>query len=286
MADDDQFGERLGTLLRNELSDVYPEPGMTDRLRTRSRRNLMVRAGAIAPVAVAAAVGLVVALGAAGTETSGVNDDPRMVSVGYVRTQVTDALDRSTDYIVLAHSTWADNGRMDEWTEPATGRRRIDLYVNGSLASSATETPEAGGGARWFQIDYQNRTWTDDHRSAAELRVPVDSFQDFPAADPMSIREAVANGSLEVMGRETVDGHDTVRLRLKLTADVNRLPVAMELWVDAVTYLPYREKISKSGRFNEGTESVVFSWLKRSPENQKVFDLAAPAGFRDHTGGK
>jgi hypothetical protein len=284
MADDDQFGRRLGTLLRDELSDVHSAPGMTDRLRGRAKRNLMVRASVVAPVAIAAAVGLVVSLGGNGDGTSGVTTGPGLVDAAYVRTQVTDALARSADYIELAHSTYGKNGRDDIWSEPATGRRRINLYVNGSLSTSATQTPEAGGGARWFQLNYQDRTWTDNHETAAELHVPSagDSYQNVPTTEPEDISAAVANGTLEVVDRQTVDGHHTLRLRLTLTTDANRLPVAMEMWVDAVTYLPYRENISKTGKFDEATQFVVYTWLPRTPENQKVFDLTVPAGFAKH----
>ncbi|GIF69422.1 hypothetical protein Ais01nite_74570 [Asanoa ishikariensis] len=134
MTDDDQFGRRLGTLLRNELSDVHSAPGMTGRLRGRARRRrVMVGTAAAALVAITGAVSLVVAPGSDGVRTG-----RELVDVAHVRIQVTDALARSTDYVVLARSDLAGNSRSDEWTDAATGRMREDVYVSGKKLSWST----------------------------------------------------------------------------------------------------------------------------------------------------
>lgn len=298
MTDDDQFGRRLGTLLRDELSDVRSVPGLTGRLRSRARRRrLMVGTAAAALVAITGAVGLAVVPG-----SDGVRPGPELVDVAHVRTQVTDALARSTDYVVLARSDLGGNSRSDEWTDAATGRTREDVYVGGKkLSWSSTVTKDVDGGERWFFVDYGNRWWSKEHRTAAEQERQVlpDLFQDLPAADPESISKALVDGTLEIAGEEKIDGHDTLRLRLETTiprylpsgaatlgSDRGSIPTTMEIWVDAASNLPYRSVINWTSKLGERTRLTTYIWLERTPANLKLFDLVAPAGFADRTGGK
>lgn len=292
MTDDDRFGRRLGTLLRDELYDVHSAPGLTRRLRGRARRTrLRVGAGAVALVAIAGAMGLLVAPGSDGVHTS---TGPELVDVAHVRTQVTDALARSTDYVVLARSTFGAS-HSDEWTDVSTRRTRDDVYAGDGkrLSWSEVVTTDEDGGQRWLFIDRLNRWWSKGQATAAELerQVRPDAFDNLPEADPESISEALVDGTLEIVGKEPVDGHDTLRLRVETTIEIGRgsnavsFPKKLEIWVDADNYLPYRSIITTTREWGDSTLSTTYTWSERSPENLKVFDLTPPAGFADRTGG-
>ncbi|SNT00281.1 hypothetical protein SAMN05421812_102701 [Asanoa hainanensis] len=277
MTDDDQFGRRLATLLRDELSDVHSAPNLTDRLRGRARRRqLLVGACAVAVVAITGAVGLVAVPGAD-------RADPELVDVAHVRTQVTDALARSTDYVVLARTANGAPYRVDKWTDAATRRVRTDWYGDGKLSVSVVVTNEADGGQRGLQIDYLNRWYAHWQRTPAEMEHTFpDFFEDLPEANPESISQALADGTLEIVGKETIDGHETLRLRLETEIEAGptaTTPTTMELWVDADSYLPHRSTITTTHEFGALTRTTTYTWSERTPENLKVFDLTPPPGF-------
>jgi hypothetical protein len=96
-----------------------------------------------------------------------------------------------------------------------------------------------------------------------------------------SIQQAIASGTLELLGHETVNGLDTLHLRLFGPDRSYRV----DIWVDSATYLPVRDIAGKSSG-NAGPDEfpaeiavTTYSWLPRTDENLARLVLTPPAGF-------
>ncbi|MEV4537575.1 hypothetical protein AB0J82_27730 [Asanoa sp. NPDC049518] len=278
MSDDDQFGRRLGTLLRDEVSDVHPAPDLARRLRGRAKRKrLAVGAGAAVLTATVAAVGLLVPTGPDGLHTG---PGPDQVAVS------PQAPARTTDYLLLERS-----GRRAVWTDAATGRSREDLYADdGKRLSWTTITKDdADGGRRWLEVQWLLRWWAEGYTATPWLgrMPPPDPFENLPAPEPQSISRAITDGTFEVVGNETVDGRDTLRLHAETTVtygsgrNVRSIPKKLEIWVDPHTYLPCRSIITSTYDNRESTQTTAYTWLERTKENLTVFDVTPPADFDD-----
>ncbi|GIF61969.1 hypothetical protein Ais01nite_00040 [Asanoa ishikariensis] len=284
MTDDDQFGQRLGTLLREEVSNVHAAPDLTRRLRGRAKRKrLSVGAGAAVLTAMVAAVGLLVPTGPDGLHTRPGPD------VGPVSTQAPRTPARTTDYLLLTR-----NEIGAEWTDAATGRTREDIYADDGkrLSWTTLTTTDTDGGRRWLEIQWLLRWWSQGHTTAAELtqQIRPDPFENLPTPDPESISKALADGTFEIVGNETLDGRDTLRLRVETTIEIGRgknatsFPRKLEIWVDPDNYLPYRTVITTTQRWGASTVSTTYAWMERTKENLMVFDVTPPAEFDDRTG--
>ena len=84
----------------------------------------------------------------------------------------------------------------------------------------------------------------------------------FPDAEPNFIGLCLLR-SREHFGHERVRGHDTIHLRASQSDN---------LWVNANTYLPVRERSPAVGEIDT-------DWLPRTAANLARFKLAVPAGF-------
>ncbi|HEV2781196.1 MAG TPA: hypothetical protein VGX25_17580 [Actinophytocola sp.] len=126
-------------------------------------------------------------------------------------------------------------------------------------------------------VDYDLRKWSTGHRTD---RNPPSAIPDITDAD--SIRTAITDGTVELVGRETVDGLDTLHLRL---FGPNR-EYRIDMWVDSRTYLPVREIAAKSSGGTGDQEfpsahavTTTYDWLPRTPDNLARLVLTPPAGF-------
>jgi hypothetical protein len=216
--------------------------------------------------------------------------------VAYVKTQTTNALGKASDYVMHAYSTQPDGGSRDMWSDPATGRVRSDsLGPDGTPVQSYAVGAGATGDRTMLAIEYTRRTWWTTPWPEAQpgslppgpLPPPVKVGQSLTLrqvralvgyVDPTRIRDALGNGTLRLLGRERVGGHDTLHLRLTIeTHGVSQiLPMTLDLWVDAVTFLPYRETASMGSSMS----TTDYAWLARTPANVAHLDFPIPpAGF-------
>jgi hypothetical protein len=87
------------------------------------------------------------------------------------------------------------------------------------------------------------------------------------------------------LGHDQLGGRDTLHLQRHASFDtpMGTRAFTNDLWVDALTYLPVRQRNSTSG--TGGQMSVTdYDWLPRTPENLLKLELVVPDGFK-HTKG-
>ncbi|MFI5926969.1 DUF2092 domain-containing protein [Micromonospora sp. NPDC051543] len=290
----DNAGVELLVAFREDLTG--PGTDATDRMRhailngTRYRRpaakRWYLRRPAIAAATAFALAGLAtggVVLGTAdrtgqvgGTASSTDASQPSQLrDVTYVSNQTQAALGEADDYVVNVHHTYR-GGWIDSWEDKQTGRRRVDIFQGDGRPDSTLVSIVAEGKFRGTQISHLERTYFQFVEPAEKATSTV-----FVPEDPTSIRAWLARGSLEIVGQEKVDGHDTVHLRLK----AGTATYAAELWVDTTSFLPYKTVSDKSAKMTDKAQVSTFEWLPRTDANLSHFDLTPPAGY-DKAGSK
>jgi hypothetical protein len=311
MLTDEQFGQQLGARLRHETEDVRAAPDLARKLhRRRTRRTWAIGTAIATPVAAAAAIVVVVGTTAgqgapdgsqhantAAPPTSGTSAPVRVENVAYVKEQTLKALSQASQYVIHAKNTY-ESGHYDEWTDKATQRYRNDVYdssteIAGRAADGEMRLPAPNeikpGPIRLRQshavsgpdgdqdivtVDYDLRTWSTGHLTDKR---PTD-IPDITDAD--SIRKAITDGTVELVGKENVDGLDTLHLRLHGPKRSYRI----DMWVDSTSYLPVREIAAKSTGPDEFPASAAvtatYTWLPRTEENLAKLVLTPPPGFR------
>jgi hypothetical protein len=278
---DEELAGHLGTRLAAEVADVQAAPGLGAAVRRRyARRTWALRAVVATPVAAVLALVAAVATVDGGGHPArppvahGTTGAPAVRDVAYVHARTIQALDGLSGYVVRTHAVSTGTGfATDGWSDAATGRRRYDTIApSGQRRTTAlisTSDPTV-------VIDYENHTWWSYPArvvSPPTLK-PGGGGDQAPLSveSPEEIRKALDTGRLELLGTERIGDRETLHVRLTgLPA-----PITVELWVDATTYLPVREDVTKDGAGHGVTD---YTWLPRTPENLAAFDVAPPAGF-------
>jgi hypothetical protein len=232
---------------------------------------------------------------------------PRPVDAAYVIDQTEQSLGRATDYVIYLSAYFDTVDHIDTWMDPATHRYRNDTYENtapprnaappqqatdrsqqaappspteGSsparlIGSSAAQYDDHGNLRNLLFVNYDEKTYS----ITAKVN-GVGSVTGIDFLDPNSIRSAVQSGRVQVLGEETVDGRDTLHLRI--LAPPPFTGAFFDLWVDSTAFLPVQEWDYKSG-LNTPDQDVMrttYSWLPRTPDNLAHLTLTPPPGFR------
>ncbi|MEO3745918.1 hypothetical protein [Plantactinospora sp. B5E13] len=304
MLTDERYGHQLGVRLRQELEDVHASPGLVSALRRQqARRTWSIRTAIATPVVAVAAAALLVTTVGQGVPGEGRPADGtvRFENVAQVQEQTLKALGRATEYVIYARNTY-DGGYYDEWTDKATQRYRNDVYDSSVRASvppggkgqaPPAPTDRTRGPIRLSQshlvtgpegdqdgvtVDYLLKQWWTGP-------LPDEDPTGMPdITDPESIREAITDGTVELVGKEKVDGVDTLHLQLFGPHRSYRI----DMWVDETTYLPVQGTAVKRiggqgpGEFPAAaTVTTRYSWLPRTAENLRHLELTPPPGFTE-----
>jgi outer membrane lipoprotein-sorting protein len=303
MLTDEQYGQELGVHLRHETADVHTAPDLVRKLRRRqARRSWAIRTAIATPVAAAAAAVVVTVPGPGAPDgRHQINGaQVQLENVSYVQEQTVRALSQASQYVIYAKSTYG-SGYYDEWIDKATQRYRNDVYTSDAPVSQApppdaqaektqastAPTDQTRGPIRLSQshsvsgpdsnqeiitVDYDLRNWSKD-------RAPAEKPQTGPdITDADSVRKAISDGTIELLGREKVDGVDTLHLRLYGPKQSYRI----DMWVDGTTYLPVQQTAAKGdGKAFPASSTVTtkYSWLPRTEENLARLVLTPPPGF-------
>ncbi|MBP2326596.1 hypothetical protein JOF56_006981 [Kibdelosporangium banguiense] len=309
MPTEQEYGQELGTRLRHELQDVRASPDLARKLRRRqAKRAWTIRTAIAVPATVVAVAAVMVATTTTvqKSPSEAVNNPPPVENVpvenvAQVQAQTIKAVSQAPQYVIQSKSTYA-GGYYDEWVDKATQRYRNDVYNRSSGVSVPSSDrkmtlpagPDTGppapihlnqshavsgpdGDQDMVTVDYDLKTWSTDHMTD---RKPTD-IPDITDAD--SVRKAISDGTLELVGKENIDGIDTLRLRLYGPDRSYRI----DMWVDGKTYLPVRN-IATKGTGEPGDKefpasaatTTTYKWLPRTEENLARLVLIPPPGFK------
>jgi hypothetical protein len=303
MLTDEQFGQQLGVRLRQETDDLRAAPDLMHTLRRKqTRRTWVIRGATLTAVSAAAAIAVVINTTGGQTPVeqrqaaprTGTTTEAPVVNVAYVQQRTIEAVSRAADYVIFAENTY-DGGHYEEWIDKATQRYRNDVYdrsvtISGTAADGKMTVPAQPpqvpihlnqshavsgppGNQTITTVDYNLHTWSVGH-----LTDRPDPASDVDVTDADSVRKAITTGTVELVGKETVDRRDTLHLRVYGPDRSYRL----DMWVESTSYLPVRETAAKGGpdEFPQSaTVTTTYTWLPRTEENLAKLTLTPPPGF-------
>jgi hypothetical protein len=165
---------------------------------------------------------------------------------------------------------------MEGWSDLQTGRRRTVSYSHGRLMTEFATSVGDDGKLRVDIVFYVPRTWTTffpDHTYKPETM----------AEYAQHYRNSVTAGIYKNLGHDQVDDRDTLHLQRHASFDtpIGTHTVTTDLWLDALTYLPVRQRSSSSGTPG-GTRisETDYDWLPRTADNLLKLEFIAPDGFK------
>jgi hypothetical protein len=275
--------EELTAGLREHVAGVRLDRDVLAAARRRHRsRAAAVRAASVTgTLGVAGAVAVVVAVtGSPGPvpvplATSGSPADVRL-DVATVSARVSRALadvERLVLHVDSRVTLGGRTARSDLWLDPVSGRFRKD----GDRLPGAPRSDELwetrGGEQVVTHVDHDDRTWWRDVVVDVSAGEPATERPRDLSAD--GLRDALRRGDFAIVGRERVDGRETVHLRL------TGRPAGhdYDLWVDAGTFVPVRKVWVNP----DGTPLRVqedYAYQRRSTTVLAALELAVPAGYR------
>jgi hypothetical protein len=189
------------------------------------------------------------------------------------------------------------------YTDVATQQQRV---VSGLRDSSGgpyfqIEWAISGGAWRETDVEYQHRVWstfiTSSFDKGQGSYATISSMLPLQTnADPaVAFREALKAGIITVAGHRSLNGRDTILIRVKpVTAGRSRIGPwpASSIWIDASTYLvvqtehfiPYPQGrcVFTSARVCHATWKPVINhvtWLSPTRENLALLTVTPPPGF-------
>jgi hypothetical protein len=311
---DELFGRDVGHRLRTEQEDIRAAEdlvvaGVRGRL---ARRAWRIRGAVAASVVVClAALLAVVVIRPPATDshptavrspspTSGASQPP-LLDIADVVNRTEASLRLAANDIRIDSESLGPEDHFDMWLDPVTLRYRLDRHypLTASpgpvvttpgypvappysaptgpvvmLSSAAGQYTSRGDIRYQCEVDYVWKTY----QCTGFIKIPPEpnSIDIFNAT---SVRAAVSSGRGQVLGRETVDGRDTLHLRFVNTPD----PIAVtDVWVESTTFLPVQDCFYRDGLIMPAEDAIreTYTWLPRTAENLAWLTLTPPPGFK------
>jgi hypothetical protein len=273
--ENDRYGQALATRLRLETADVRPAADLLRQVERRHvRRQRRIVAAALVPLLVGAVATAFAVRGGSAPPVAepppAVTASPSIITVGYLTERATAALADVSDYVVHSHLDLGRDNRWEGWRDMRTGQRRdLRLAPDGSTTSANSERLLPSLDREQVQISFPDQTYR-----VTTLGPPCEpNFVIGIIRDPPKISNALQDGSMELVGPETLDGTRAEHIRL-VRPPAGYEGLLLDLWVDSSTFLPVRLTIGGSN-----PTQADYEWLPRTPENLALTTLEVPAGF-------
>jgi hypothetical protein len=189
------------------------------------------------------------------------------------------ALAHLDEFVQKTETVSKDGNNFAVWRDAASRRECATTYLNGRLNKEIVTSADQSRKVTVLVVDHVSRAWWTYRMDDGPATPPAGARPVGDPADPATIRAAISNGDLQILGHDRVDGRDTLRLRLTPRPQ-KKEPAYQDIWVDAASYLPL-QTIMLAGGYSATT---TFTWLPRTPANLANLDLVPPAGYT-HRGG-
>jgi hypothetical protein len=304
-----------GTALRAGMgacvSDIRMSASLLDRVMSRDRkRKARIRlTGAVGVTAAMAAAAVVLATvpgrSSGRPALTRPAAGPRAQDAAYVLSRAAAAQVNSYRLISVDQ-----NGGGLVYTDVATQRQRIVSALRDSSGEPYFQIATAIGSGAYTETDveYQHRVYSTFTTTSMDdgVSVTLSSFLPLQAnADPAAaFKEALKAGTITVVGHRSLNGRDTILIRVKsetklksksvsAAAGASRVPPAPAslIWIDASTYLVVQtehfvplfqgsSKPSAPGSNMTWSPAIDYvTWLSPTRGNLALLTLTPPAGF-------
>ena len=271
MLTEDQVAARLHAV----VDDIQAPANLAAAVRRRHTRRARALT-TLTALPVAAAVVAVVALAAAPSRPA----PPNLRNAAYVADHTVAALDAASDRVVHIRGAISgqtpdgktpDGKTLEQWRDPAGSRWRVDETGPDGMPRRAMLVTGPDDGTRTvLAVDYADHAWWTYRLVPPDM--PSDVWWITTLDGPDDVRDALRLWALHVVGTERVDGRETVHLG---GARPTGTGIAIDIWVDAASYLPVRVAIVSP----DMSITSRYTWLPRTPRNLAPFDLKPPTGF-------
>jgi hypothetical protein len=307
---DADLGDRdPGTALRASMgacvSDMHMPAGLLDRAVSRDRkRKARIRlTGAVCATAAVVAVAVVIATVPArpAGRLSG-RPAPTRPPAGLKALDAAYVLDRAAAAQVNSSrmiSVDRAGGRSGTiYTDVTTQQQLIVSALRDSSGGPYFEisTVISGGAYTETDVEYQDHVYSVFTTSSMDAgsRVTLSSFLPLQTnANPaVAFQEALKAGTIRVVGRQRLNGRDTILIRVSGFHGTSRMPPSppSSIWIDATTYLvvqtehyvpDFQPRSTSTPGMNVTWSPDIdhVTWLPPTPANLALLTLTPPAGF-------
>jgi hypothetical protein len=303
---DADLGDRdPGTALRASMgayvSDMRMSASLLDRAVSRDRkRKARIRlTGAVCATAAVAAVAAVIAT-VPGRPPG--RPAPTRPPAGLKALDAAYVLDRAAAAQVNSYRMIsvdrAGGSSGTIYTDVTTQQQLIVSALRDSSGGPYFEisTVISGGAYTETDVEYQDHVYSVFTTSSMDAgsRVTLSSFLPLQTnANPaVAFQEALKAGTITVVGRQSLNGRDTILIHVSGFPGTSRMPPSppSSIWIDATTYLVvqtehYVPNFQPSSTSTPGM-NVTWSpdidhvtWLSPTPANLALLTLTPPAGF-------
>jgi hypothetical protein len=284
--DSPEAADALRDIMSTSVSGICLPPGLADSAvgRDRRRRARIRLTGSVSAVAAAAAVAAAVIVPgqSGGGQAPGPQGGAHIQTTAYVLRQAAAAQVDSHRLISVNHA--ADGVT---YTSVEAQQQR---FVSAKLDSSGqpylqTKTEVNGSAYTQTTVEYQHQVYSTFTGSSEDSGWRVSISPVLPLQtdnDPVvAFQQALKAGTATVIGHRSLNGRDTILLRVKALSNKAgdtgaALPPDL-VWLDSSSYL-----VVQTQSFDETTGSPVvqhISWLSPTPGNLALLTLTPPAGF-------
>jgi hypothetical protein len=277
----------LRDIMSMSVSGIRMPPDLADRAvgRDRRRKARIRLTGAVSATAAAAAVATAIVIpGQSGGQAPGPQTPGAHVqTAALVLSRAAAAQVDSRHLISVDHSPGGVT-----YTNAASQLQRI---VSSKLDSSGQpyfqiKTEVSGSAYKQTTVEYQHQVWSTFTTSSVDHGWTVTISPVLPLqtdSDPIAaFQQALKTDTAAVIGHRSLNGRDTILLRVKAASNKASDSKAAALppdlvWLDSSSYL-----VVQTERFDKVTRSPVIqhiTWLSPTPENLALLTLTPPAGF-------